>query len=336
MGEPLDPVLVREARGLGLSHDVLRGPGWSLLTRGLYHPPHWHPSGSEYWAAMSRVLPPDSAAGHLTGAALRGWWLPQLLEPPPLFATTAGRTHVQRPGVYVRRSPRTRTECVNGLRLVSAIDTVHELAGDLSLLDLVPILESAWQRGGVTPAEVSAAAPRRMRGLRTLCRAAGLADVRSESWWETMLRLVHELAGIRVEPQQAVRTALGFLVARVDLRVLGTNRVPEYDGEDHRHPARHRDDLRREKEMRRVGLDRWGYTSVEIEHHAGQIVRDAEDALGRPHDPRRTKRWWRPARVATVTAGGRRRLATRLARYERAARRGPPPRASPSSGAMRG
>ncbi len=273
---------------------------------------------------MSRVLPPDSAAGHLTGAALRGWWLPQLLEPPPLFATTAGSTHVQRPGVYVRRSPRTRTECVNGLRLVSGVDTVHELAGDLSVLDLVPILESAWQRGGVTPAEVVAAAPPKMRGLRTVYRAAPLADVRSESWWETMLRLVHELAGIRVEPQQEIRTALGFLVARVDLRILGTNRFPEYDGEHHRDRSRHRDDLRREKEMRRVGLDRWGYTRVEIEHHPGQIVRDAENALILAHDPRRMDRWWREARVATVTASGRSRLAARLDRYRQAARRRAP------------
>ena len=332
MGEPLDPVLVRECRDLGLSHDVLRGPSWSLLTRGLHRPKGWTPSGRKHWAAMSRVLPADSAAGHLTGAALRGWWLPQLLEPPPLFATTVGSTHVQRLGVYVRRSPRTRTECVNGVRLVAEVDTVHELAGDLSLLDLVPILESAWQRGGVKPAEVVAAAPPRMRGLRTLCRAAALADVRSESWWETMLRLVHELAGIRVEPQQEIRTALGFLVARVDLRVLGTNRVPEYDGEDHRRRARHRDDLRREKEMRRMGLDRWGYTSPEIEHHPGQIVRDAETALGLPHDPRRTDRWSREARVATVTASGRSRLTARLNRYRQAAHR----RASaPSSGAMR-
>lgn len=136
-----------------------------------------------------------------------------------------------------------------------------------------------------------------------------------------MLRLVHLLSGFAVEPQQEIRDTRGFVVARVDLRLLGTNRVPEYDGEDHRRRARHVDDLRREKELRRLELDRWGYTSPELEHHPGQIVRDGEVALGLPHNPERVQAWWAAARVATITAPGRRRLAARIARYRRAAAR---------------
>ncbi len=322
MDRPLDlSVLARAASQRGLTPDVLRGPAWRRLSHGLYGPADWLPTGWDRWAAVSQVLPADAAAGHLTSAALRGWWLPMLPSGVPLFATTSTGTHVQRPGVYVRRSTRSAVENVNGLRVVTAASTVHELARDLAPLDLVPIVESAARVDGCQPAEVLHRAPARMRGLASLRTATALADPRSESWFETMLRLVHVLAGLEVEPQRDVHDSAGRFVARVDLWLVGAARAVEYDGESHRDRARHVDDLRREKALRRVQVDRWGYSRGEVEHDPGQIVRDAEDALGLPRDRRRVDAWWAAARTATVTARGRRRLAARVARYRRAATR---------------
>ena len=322
MDPPLDlAVLRREASQHGLTPDVLRGPDWQRLSHGLYGPAGWMPSGWDRWAAVSRVLPADAAAGHLTSAALRGWWLPMLPGGVPLFATTATGTHVQRPGVYVRRSPRSTVETVNGVRVVTAASTVHELARDLAPLDLVPVIESAARVDGCQPAEVLRLAPPRMRGLVALRTATALADPRSESWFETMLRLVHVLAGLDVVPQRDVRDSVGGFVARVDLWLVGAARAIEYDGESHRDRARHVDDLRREKALRRVAVDRWAYSRGEVEHDPGQIISDAEDALGLAHDRRRVDAWWQAARMGTITARGRRRLATRIARYRRAATR---------------
>jgi len=319
---PVDlSVLRRDASQHGLTPDVLRGPRWQRLSHGLYGPTGWIPTGWDRWAAVSRVLPVDAAAGHLTSAALRGWWLPMLPGGVPLFATTATGTHVQRPGVYVRRSPRTAVETINGVSVVTAASTVLELAMDLAPLDLVPIVESAARVDGCQPAEVLRLAPARMRGLAALRTATALADPRSESWFETMLRLVHVLAGLDVEPQRDVRDSAGQFVARADLWLVGAARAVEYDGESHRDRARHVDDLRREKALRRADVDRWAYSRGEVEHDPGQIIRDAEDALGLARDRRRIDAWWQAARMATITARGRRRLAARIARYRRAATR---------------
>jgi hypothetical protein len=54
---------------------------------------------------------------------------------------------------------------------------------------------------------------------------------------------------------------------------------------------------------------------------AGMIIRDAEDARGRPRDPRRLRTWWRHAKPSTVTPYGRTLLAARLQRYRLAAER---------------
>ena len=84
---------------------------------------------------------------------------------------------------------------VDGLALMTAAQTLVELARDLTLVDLVPIVDCALA-AGTSPDEILAAAMPRARGARTLRRAVGLADPRSESWWESVLRLVHVVAGL--------------------------------------------------------------------------------------------------------------------------------------------
>jgi hypothetical protein len=271
--------------------------------------------------ATADDLPRESGYGHLTSAALRRWWLPNgMASTPVLFASTASKVHVQRQGLYVRRSVFAAVDTIGDLPVVTAPETLLELAQDLSLVDLVPLVDCALA-GGAGKDELLAAARPRSRGAKVLRRAIALADPRSESWWESVLRLMHVVTGLGpVECQVELTDEAGF-VARADLHLVGTRRYPECDGGDHRDRDQHGRDLRRDKSMHRSGAERYGYTTQEIARLPGMIIKDAEDARGWPNDPSRVTRWWQLARSSTLTGHGRARLNARLARYRRAARR---------------
>jgi hypothetical protein len=272
---------------------------------------------------VAGVLPRDSAFGHLTSAELRGWWLPLGLSPGRgdlLLASTKSNVHVQRSGLYVRRSAYTEIQEISGIPIVSAPVTLLELAVDLTLVDLVPLVDCAL-RTGTTAEEIDAVTRLRSRGSRTLRRALALSDPRSESWWESVLRLMHVEAGLGPVKSQVELFDGATFVARADLHLVGTIRYPECDGGEHRTRERHEHDLQRDKSLHRIGAERFGYTTAEIAHQPDMIIGDAESARGLTSDPVRTSRWWRVARQSTLTGHGRARLRGRLLRYRLAASR---------------
>lgn len=196
--------------------------------------------------------------------------------------------------------------------------TLVELSEDLSLVDLVVAMDSALHRRLCSVTDLESAALAGRRGVRAYRRAVALADRRSESAWETILRLVHVLSGITdVEPQHELRASDGELIARGDLWLRGTNRWAEYDGGVHRDASVHGRDLRRDKWLARIGRERYGYIAAEILHEPHMVVRDAETALGLAHDPSRLQGWLAEYRVSSLSGAGARRLAGRLARFER-------------------
>ena len=313
------PLRFAERESRGLSRGRLRnGSTWRRLGYGLYTPAGSECTISDQARAFSRVLPEDSGFGHLTGAALRGWWMPHRLGPHVVFATTRTSLHAARAGLYVRRSPTTEFDhpvTAGGLRCVSAADTLVELARDLTLVDLVPMVDQALA-GGTTTEQIAQRAHRRQHGAPVLRQALALADPRSESWWESVLRLQHVLVGLGpVDCQVEIRDQDSCFVARADLHLVGTRRYPECDGGEHRDRQRHLQDLRRDKSLARLGLERYGYTTEEICHQPQVIIRDAERARGQAPDPTRLRRWLAVAATSSLTAFGRARLTTRLARY---------------------
>jgi hypothetical protein len=192
------------------------------------------------------------------------------------------------------------------------------LAEVLALVDLVVAMDSALHLRQCTKQALAEAAVPGRRGVRVFRRALQLCDARSESAWETILRLVHVLSGItEVEPQWKVRDARGLIVARADLRIGTTRRLHEYDGGDHRSAKRHQSDLRREKELARLAMDRYGYTAREIHRCPDQIVRDAEDALGLVHEPGRVQGWLAEYERSSLSDAGAFALRQRLARFDR-------------------
>ena len=213
---------------------------------------------------------------------------------------------------------------IHGLPVLSTPVLLLDLARGLELVDLTAVVDGALRMEGVEAETVLKALPARAHGGPRLRRALAYCDPKAESPRETALRLVHTLAGItQVESQVNVGGADGS-VGRADLWLVGTRRLVEYDGAEHRRKQRQRRDLVRDRKLHRTHWERYGYSDDDLIRAPGEILRDAEDALGLRHDPRRLKRWLAHARRSTLMPSGRRRLEHRLSRYVAAAARRTP------------
>lgn len=332
----MEPIPHRDAEAHGFTSRMLRrSPHVVHPVRGVAQ---WASTADDLATtcrAVAAVLPDDVVFTHVTSAVLRGWWMPMLDSFPIVACTDGDTTHHDRRGVYVRRCdiPFGHRQRIGDIAVASAEWTIVELSEHLALVDLVAVIDSALHLGHTTIDAIRATMRKGRRGVRVLRRALDLADGRSESWWETMLRLVHVLSGVPVDPQEVVVNAAGVEIARVDLRIRGSRRVVEYDGSGHRDRAQHQDDLRREKALNRYGLERYGYIATEIIHSARQIVRDAEDALGLTHIPGRADLWLAEARQASLTLTGRAALERRLHRFTQVTSRRSRRASGPASGA---
>ncbi len=287
-----------------------RGVAWRRVSHGLHRPA----SDTSDLPAWQLVLPPTGRFTHLTAAGLLGWWLPPLPEDLPVFVAMSDvESRPQRHGLVVARHRDIGEPCLlEGLRVASAPEVLLACARDLSLLDLVVLVDAALHRGASTVDEVTRTASQRRRGAPLLRRAVALADRRAESPWESMLRMLHVACQVAVQPQFELRDEHGAPVARADLRVQGTNALHEYDGAHHLASRQQREDLGR---VRRIGNETWvrrGYTSADVLHQAVGILRDADLSLGREHRPERVRPWHRLLADSTFTPSGRERLRRRL------------------------
>lgn len=313
-------MFVTEAEQMGVSRTQLRGRAWSSVTHGLYRHSASAATAEDTYRMVSRVLPEDAVAAHLTAAILHGIVLPRLPDSlPTLSVLPPERDRPERAGLYVFRSRAALPAAtrVRDLSVVTPAVCLGQLAEDLSLLDLIIAMDSALNAGLCRPSDIVEAIRRRQRGLPRLRLAIRWSDGRSESPWETILRLLHVWSGIDVEPQHVIRDVDGAPVARADLRIVGTRRLAEYDGAVHRERRQHERDLARDKTLHRLGYERYGYISNEILDAPSTIIRDAENALGLHHDPHRLCRWEEEVEASTFTRAGRSRLWRRLARFSR-------------------
>jgi hypothetical protein len=105
-------------------------------------------------------------------------------------------------------------EAFNGLRITTGAETLLATARDLELLDLVILGDSALHLGHCTLEELQLTAAQRRRGAPQLRATLPLLDKRSESPWESVMRVLHVAAGIEVEPQKNIYDSFGRFVAR--------------------------------------------------------------------------------------------------------------------------
>ena len=297
----------------------VRVAGFRRVSHGLYLPVSDLTRSAEWLRdleAWRLVLPDDAAFTHVTAAALAGWWLPQLPEYVPVFAATSLHANrPRRPGLVCSRLDREPSELrFQGQPVDHPAEVLLRCARDLTLLDLVPLVESALRQGHVTLADLAKLTATTRPGVRRLRWAVALADPRSESWWECALRLFHVTVDVPVEPQVQVYDERGTFVARVDLLVKGTSHVHEYDGGDHRQVKRHQIDLRRERRLAGTPYIRRGFTADDLVNHPLVMLAEIDRALGRRHRPARVELWRRWVSESTLSTGGRRRLMNRWLR----------------------
>jgi hypothetical protein len=287
-----------------------RSSAWRRVAHGLYVP--CHGSDEAPLHALAAQLHKGAGFTHLTAARMRGWWLPPLPRGLPEFAAQNARNRPRRAELrIIRTTPEPEITRVRGLPIVSSIDVLLALARHLGLLDVIVTLDSALRSGHVSQQELARALACRRFGVRRLRAAAALADPRSESPYETLLRVLHVVCEIAVVPQHEL-WADGRLVARGDLRLVGHPTYHEYDGADHRDGDRHRSDLRPDRDLEEHGWVRRGYTDLEVLHRPVTILRDADRTLGRPHDPDRLAAWYSLLRESCFTPAGRHLLLVRL------------------------
>ncbi|SEQ06023.1 hypothetical protein [Microlunatus flavus] len=192
------------------------------------------------------VLPAASAFTHLTAAEQYGWWLPSSPAHPVFAAMRRCDPRPRRPGLLVCRHPRSFGFTLrDGIRLTTPAETILAATRDLGVLDLVVLGDSALRLGHVTTTELAIVAGQRRRGAPLLREVVPLLDKRSESTWESIMRVLHGAADIPVEPQHPVHDDDGRFLARADFSVVGTRRLHEYNGSDHRTPEVQDADLRR-------------------------------------------------------------------------------------------
>jgi hypothetical protein len=291
----------------------VRRSGWARVSHGLYRTGGNAAGVHADLRAWQLVLPGSGAFTHLTAAAVYGWWLPPLPADVPVFAGIAeSDNRPRRDGLVVcRHTQPVPTVLRGGLRLATPGEALRAAGRDLGLLDLVVLVDSALQRRHCDVGELRRVSARRRRGAPALRKALGFVDARSESPWESVLRMLHWVCDIPVEPQYEVRDEFGALVGRGDLWIVGTQRLHEYDGDVHRTIRGQARDLSRDRALRRIGWERYGYTNRDLLLHATSVLRDADAALGRPHRPRRVRAWHRLLAESRLTAAGTTRLRRR-------------------------
>ena len=265
---------------------------WSHVARGLWSPPTPTPEVRDELRAWSLVLPPASAFTHLTAADLYGWWLPSSPPHPVFVAMRRCDPRPRRPGLLVCRHPRSFAFTVqDGLRVTTPAETILAAARDLGVLDLVVLGDSALREGHVTRTELEICASHRRRGAPLLRQVVPLLDRRSESAWESIMRVLQVAAEIPVEPQHPLHDADGRFLARADFWVVGTRRLHEYDGGIHREPEVQDVDLRRDRSLLAADWQRYGFTSRHLLNEAAAFIRDADQLLGRDWDAARLRAW---------------------------------------------
>ena len=255
--------------------------------------------------AWQAVLPPTAQLTHLTAARVRGWWLPPLPDHLPVFVAVPGDSRPQRPGLRVSRHRfLPPPEAVEGIRVAPAAEALLACARHLRLLDLTVLLDFALRSGDCDRVEVQDLAESGRPGSLPLQGALSWSDPRSESAWETLLRILHRVCDIEVEPQYVVTSADGGFLGRGDLWLVGTKMLHEYDGGDHLKRRRQRSDLKRARQLGNGDWWRRGFTADDVLHQATSILRDADLTLGRPHDPSRIRAWHDLLRRSLFTPAG--------------------------------
>ncbi|BBH17167.1 hypothetical protein Back2_14540 [Nocardioides baekrokdamisoli] len=250
----------------------------------------------ELRARMASLAPSLPRGGMFTGlAACAAYelWLPPTPTESPLSvsvpSTVRGSRRAELGVVRIAHPPAPWTWA--GIPVAPVEEAILVAASDLGMLDTVVLIDSALRAKAVTPEVLTNVAQQRRRGAPALRKALAKADARSESPWETLLRLFHRSINVPVEPQVRLHAPDGRFIARADLLISGTRTLQEYDGADHREPDQYREDRRRDADLAAHGFIRHGWTAPDVTRDFARVMASADRALGRRSEDSRLDTW---------------------------------------------
>lgn len=291
-----------------------RGVTWANVTYGVHrpistpvptdHPPVWGEGDLAGWQLLMTEV---GCFTGLTALEVQGVPLPPIpVECPVFMAMAKDDPRPMRAGVHTSRHVHpVAYDVVRGLRVAVVPEALTAAARWVGLVDLVALVDAALYLGLVSLGELEVIAMSRRPGSRRLRNALSLVDGRAESLWESLLRLLHVVCDIEVEPQWTLIDVNGVLVARADLWLVGTDALHEFDGDEHEKAPRRVGDRRRDRRVDREGFVRRGYTAGDVLHRAVSVLEDADRSLGRMHDPLRIRAWHRLLQESLFTPAGR-------------------------------
>ncbi|WP_456936656.1 DUF559 domain-containing protein [Geodermatophilus sp. SYSU D00684] len=270
------------AAGLGDRH--LRHPAVQRLSRDTYLPRALVDDVGARVAAVLMTAPPGAVLSHRTAADLWGLRLPlQDLADRRVDLTVPGATRAEsRRDRRVHRLPLAGDEVTYrwGQPVTTPSRTWRDLAGVLE----PPALLAATDQllGGLcSTADLERQLARRPtgRGAARARRVVPVADARSESPMESVLRwLLHQARTPTPVVQYEIRDAAGF-VARVDLAWPDHRVVVEFDGDGHRDRDVFVNDLRRQNRLVAAGWTVLRFTSADVLGRPDEVIAAIRAAL---------------------------------------------------------
>jgi hypothetical protein len=247
------------------------------------------PGGRLFLPAAAAVagLGPGAAVSHQTAALLHGL---SLLGPPPDVLTITrppgAGSRSGKPGVRVHSAalPAEHVGGRLGVPVTTVPRTVIDLARALDFRAGVVVADSALQQKLTSTKELAAviAACPRWRGVRTATQVVGFADGRAESPLESLARVAFHDCGLPPPELQAVVTAAGEFIARVDFMWKQFQTVAEADGAaKYQDKSRASYEFRRDARLRDAGLEVVHFTWKDITTDADAVASSIRRAFER-------------------------------------------------------
>ena len=277
----------RTARGAGVTDWHLRHRDVARTSRDTYLP---RAMTRDVRARVDAVLlgaPASAVVSHVTAARLWGLEVPLVGEDARVHVTVPPETRIRHRAdrrVHCAALPDEQITRRLGVRVTSPGRTWLDLAGTLPPAALLAVADQMLGRRYPRPTlERFVAGARGVRGIRTARRVLAVADRRSGSPMESVLRWLVLEAGLPApDLQHVVRDAAGAFVARVDLAWPEREVVVEFDGDVHRERRVFVDDVRRQNGLVLAGWTVLRFTSADVLGRPQRVLEVLGSALSAP------------------------------------------------------
>lgn len=274
------PFTLDDAITAGLTRRQLEGSSWNRIAPGLYI---WKDSAFDDLAVLNAVkgrLPAGAVFSGRTAAWLHGL---DVTSCAPIEVTIPDRSASSGwRGITIRRRGLGAGDAsvARGLPATSPPRTLVDLARDLPLFDAVAEVDMGLNRGVAGLSQLEEYVAQHPDGYRAarVRRVVALAEPKSESPMETLLRLILVFGGLpRPVAQESLHDQSGVFVGRADLYYPEARLVLEYDGATHQVSLAQ--DNRRQNRILSSGFRMLRFTAGDLRDRPGFVVHQVRASL---------------------------------------------------------